>query len=178
LMAGSLLFPATPLLSLLFTSLSHLSHARQEHQRQCPVCKTMCMVKSVVPIYVNRHTARHCGGEGEMRMGGEDCHRRQLQDDPDLPRVCGSNGPKGATMVGRDAPAPLPTSTAAMTVTAIVAGRRACCCCCWWQQRRGDNAKVTMATMVTTTSTMACTVMATARAMVRVPRCNRRRCLC
>ncbi len=35
-----------------------------------PVRKTVCAVGLVVPIYVNRYTARCCGGKGEMRMGG------------------------------------------------------------------------------------------------------------
>ncbi len=58
------------------------------------------MVKSVVPIYVNLHTASCCGGKGEARMGGEDYRRHQRQDDPDPPRGCSGNGLKGAIMVG------------------------------------------------------------------------------
>jgi hypothetical protein len=107
-MAGSLLFPAAPPLLLLFSSPSRPSHPRREHRRQCPVCKTMCAVESVVPIYVNRHTARRCRGKGEMRMGGEDCSRRQRQDVPDPPRGCGGDGLKGARTVGRNMGAPPP----------------------------------------------------------------------
>jgi hypothetical protein len=76
-MAGSLPFPAAPPLLLLFSSPSHPFHAQQEHQRQCPICKIVCTVKLVVPIYINRHTICRCRGKGETRMGGEDCHCRQ-----------------------------------------------------------------------------------------------------
>jgi hypothetical protein len=48
------------------------------------------------------------GGKGETRMGGEDCRHRQRLDDPNPPRGCGGNGPKGATTAGRDASAPPP----------------------------------------------------------------------
>jgi hypothetical protein len=107
-MVGSLLFPAAPPSLWLFSSPSCPSHARWEHWRQCPICKTVCAVESVVPMYVNRHTARHCGGKGEMRMGGEDCRRRQRQDDPDPPWGCGGDGPKGAATAGRNARTPPP----------------------------------------------------------------------
>jgi hypothetical protein len=76
-MAESLLFPAAPLLLSLFSSPSRLSHARREHWRQCPICKTVCAVELVMPIYVNCHTVHHCRGKGEMRMGGEDCRHYQ-----------------------------------------------------------------------------------------------------
>ncbi len=56
-MAGFLLFPAAPPLLLSFSSPSRLSHARREHWRRCPVCKTVCAVESVMLIYINRHTA-------------------------------------------------------------------------------------------------------------------------
>jgi hypothetical protein len=108
-MAGSLLFPAAmSSSSSWFSSPSRPSHARREHRRQCPVCKTVCVVELAVLIYVNRHTARRCGGKGEMRMGGEDCRRRRRRDDPDPPRGCGDDGPKGATAAGRDARASPP----------------------------------------------------------------------
>jgi hypothetical protein len=180
-MAGSFLFPAIPPLSLLFSSPSHLFHARREHRRQCPICKTVCAVKSVVPIYINRHTACHCGGKGETRMGGEDCRCRQCQDDPDPPRRCIGNGPKGATTVGCDTCAPPPMSTAATTAATVVAGHNACCCHHQRRQQRGDNATVTMATMGTTTETTACTVTAAstaAAATARAPCRNCHRCPC
>jgi hypothetical protein len=75
-MAGFLLFPAAPPSLLSFSSPSRPSHARRDHWRQCPVCKTVCAVELVMPIYVNRHTAHCCGGKGGMTMGGEDCRRR------------------------------------------------------------------------------------------------------
>jgi alkanesulfonate monooxygenase SsuD/methylene tetrahydromethanopterin reductase-like flavin-dependent oxidoreductase (luciferase family) len=182
-MAGSLLFPTTPPLLSLFSPPSRPSHARREHWRQCPVCKTVCAVELVVPIYVNRHTARHCGGKGEMRMGGEDCRRRQHQDDPNPPWGCGGDGPKVATTAGRNARAPPPSSMAATMAAAVAAGRRACCCCCWRRRQSEDDATVTTATMATMTATMACTVMAASTAMVatvmaRAPYRNRRRRLC
>jgi hypothetical protein len=75
-MAGSLLIPAAPPLLSLFSSPSCLSHARWEHWHKCPICKTLCAVELVMPIYVNCHTARCCGEKGETRMEGEDCRRR------------------------------------------------------------------------------------------------------
>jgi hypothetical protein len=152
-----------------------------QHRHQCPLCKTLCTVELVVRIHINRHTAHCCGGKGDMRMGGEDCH--QCQDDPDPPWGCGGNGPKGAMMAGRDACLPPPTLMAATTMAAVVAGCRARCCCCWRRRRRRDNSTVTTATMAAMTAMMAGTVtvasMATAAtATTRAPCRNRRRHLC
>ncbi len=95
-MARALLFPiAAPLLSS-FSSPSHPSNAWREHWCRCPICKTMCAVELVVLVYINHHTACHCGGKGEAKMGGEDCCC-QCRDDPNPPWGCGGNGLKGVT---------------------------------------------------------------------------------
>ncbi len=194
MMVESLLFPAAPLLSSWCSSSSRLPHAWREHQRWCPVCKTVCAVEPVVPIYINHHTAHHCVGKGEARMEGEDCRCRQHQDDPEPPWGCGGNRPKGATTAGRDArTSPPPTLTAATTAAAVAAGCGACCCHRWRWQKHKDNATVTMATTATTTAMMVCTVtaastetvatamatvMAMAMAMAKAPHRNRCHRLC
>ncbi len=171
MMAGSLLFPTAPPSSLLFSSPSRLCHAWREHQRQCPICKTLCTVELVVLNYVNRHSACCCGGKGETRMGGEDCHRRQRQDDPDPPWGCGGDGLKRATMAGCNARAPpphvdcsnnggggcggAPCLLLSLLAAAAVLG-----------QCHGDNATATTATTATTMATMACTVTAMSTATV------------
>jgi hypothetical protein len=100
-MVGSLLLPAAPLSLSLFSSPSRPSHAWREHWRQCSVCKTLCMVKLAVPIYVNHHTSCCCGGRGR-KGGGEDCCCCQCQhhNDPDSPWGCVGDGWKGATTGG------------------------------------------------------------------------------
>ncbi len=70
MMAGSLLLPTASSLLSLFSSPSHLSHARQEHWHRYPVCKTVYVADLVVLIYVNLHTAHYCAGKRKVRRGG------------------------------------------------------------------------------------------------------------
>jgi hypothetical protein len=163
-MAGSLLLPAAPPSSSSFSSPSRPSHARLEHWRRCPVCKTVCAVESAVLIYVNRHTARCCGGRGRQGWGGRTAAAADAEMIPILFGDATAMGRGGRRWRAATRALPPPTSTAATTAAAVAAERCARCCRHWRRRRRGDNAMVTTATTAMATATTACTVTAASTA--------------